>query len=168
MTGFPADILQSALHLIGLCRKSGLLIATAESCTGGLIIGALTEIAGSSDVIDCGFVTYSNAAKTTMLHVPARLIKAHGAVSRAVVEAMVEGTLKHSNASLAVAVTGIAGPGGGSAEKPVGLVYVAAATKNEIRHVECRFGDIGRGPVRQETIRTALKLMIELADQAGK
>ena len=112
-----------------LCKAKKLMVATAESCTGGLVAGALTEIAGSSAVVDRGFVTYTNEAKAEMLGVPAERWRRHGAVSRETAEAMAKGALAHSRADLAVAITGIAGPGGGSAEKPVGLVHFAAASR---------------------------------------
>ncbi len=122
----------------------GLKVATAESCTGGLVAGALTEIAGSSDVVDRGFVTYSNAAKHAMLGVAEATLARHGAVSRETAEAMARGALGHADADLAVAVTGIAGPGGGSAAKPVGLVHFAAAARDgRLIHREKRYGDIG-------------------------
>ena len=124
---FDADILALAEAVLAACRAAGLTVATAESCTGGLIAGALTAIAGSSDVVECGFVTYSNAAKTAMLGVPAELIASVGAVSEAVARRMAEGAVARSGADLAVAVTGVAGPGGGSAEKPVGLVWFGLA-----------------------------------------
>src|SRR5208337_4806964 len=145
-------------------RGLGLMIATAESCTGGLVAAALTSIAGSSDVFERGFVTYSNEAKAEMLGVDTALIAAHGAVSREVAIAMAACALRQSRAQLSVAVTGIAGPGGGSAEKPVGLVHFAAAKAisrqaetvdfTAIHHEE-RFGDIGRGLVRAASVETA-------------
>ena len=116
--------------MLDACRARGLKIATAESCTGGLVAGALTEIAGSSDVVDRGFVTYSNEAKQQMLGVPAATIEKHGAVSRETAEAMARGALGNANADLVVSITGIAGPGGGSADKPVGLVHFAAASRS--------------------------------------
>ena len=121
------DLLDAAARLLAACRRRAVLLATAESCTGGLIAAALTAIAGSSDVVDRGFVTYSNDAKTEMLGVPAALIAAEGAVSAPVARAMAEGALARSRATIAVAVTGIAGPGGGSADKPVGLVWFGLA-----------------------------------------
>ncbi|MBC2859495.1 CinA family protein [Stappia sp. 28M-7] len=133
------------------------MLATAESCTGGLIAGALTEIAGSSSAVERGFVTYSNEAKSDMLGVPADLIARVGAVSREVAIAMAEGALAASRADVTVAVTGIAGPGGGSAEKPVGLVHMALAAKGlSTHHKELRFGDIGRSGVRLATVERAL------------
>ena len=145
---FSAALLNGAEKLLAEARRKNLKIATAESCTGGLIAGLLTEIAGSSDVFERGFVTYSNTAKEEMLGVPRDLIAAHGAVSAEVARAMAQGALSHSRADLAVAVTGIAGPGGGTAEKPVGLVHIAAARDGKIIQRESRFGDIGREGVR--------------------
>jgi nicotinamide-nucleotide amidase len=150
--------------LLDLCRMRKLTIATAESCTGGLVAGALTEIAGSSAAVLCGFVTYSNDAKHDMLDVPIATLARHGAVSRQTAEAMAEGALNNSAADLAVAITGIAGPGGGSAEKPVGLVQFAAARRNGPRLVrEERFGDIGRSQVRGRSVLVALAMLEELA-----
>lgn len=161
---FSADLLARAETLLADARAKKLKIATAESCTGGLIAGLLTEIAGSSDVFERGFVTYSNQAKQELLDVPVALLVRHGAVSEEVVRAMVEGAFAHSHADLAVAVTGIAGPGGGSAEKPVGLVHIAAARKGgKILHRACRFGDIGRDAVRMATVDTALEMLSALA-----
>ena len=140
-------------------------IATAESCTGGLIAAALTEVPGSSDVLDRGFVTYSNEAKRELLAVPAELIEAHGAVSEPVARAMAEGALARSAAEVAVAVTGVAGPGGGSAEKPVGLVHFAAARRGgPTLHLERRFGDVGRRRIRALTVEAALALAEEALD----
>ena len=160
---FSASLREQAEQLLAAARAQKLRIATAESCTGGLIAGLLTEIPGSSDVVERGFVTYSDDAKSDLLDVPAALIRQHGAVSEPVARAMAEGALKNSRAQLAVAVTGIAGPGGGSAEKPVGLVYVAALKQNGAATVkEFRFGDIGRGEIRSRTIAEALILLREL------
>lgn len=157
---FPQDLTGTAAELLDALRQRRLQIATAESCTGGLLSGLLTEIAGSSDVVACGFVTYSNAAKTAMLGVPADLIARLGAVSPEVADAMAAGVLSHSPADVAVSVTGIAGPGGGSAAKPVGLVYIAAARRGgRVASAECRFGDIGRSHVRIATLRAALALV---------
>ncbi|MBN8936249.1 MAG: CinA family protein [Rhizobiales bacterium] len=140
------------------------MVATAESCTGGLVVGALTDIAGSSAVVDRGFVTYTNEAKEQMLGVPAETLKRHGAVSRATAEAMAKGVLAHAPADLAVSITGIAGPGGGSADKPVGLVHFAAAARDgRLLHRERRFGDIGRADVRRLSVLEALALLMELA-----
>ena len=157
---FDQVLLNHAGTLLTQLRAAKLTLATAESCTGGLIAGLFTEIAGSSDVLDRGFVTYSNAAKTQMLGVPAALIAECGAVSREVAIAMAEGAINRANTTIAVAVTGVAGPGGGSAEKPVGLVHLAVARHGQpARHRECRFGDIGRSQVRIATIRAALELI---------
>ncbi len=156
-----------AVRVLDACRQRGLLVATAESCTGGLVAAALTEIPGSSDVVDRGFVTYSNAAKEAMLGVPAAVLEARGAVSRETAEAMAAGALSHSRADLAVAITGIAGPGGGNPEKPVGLVYLAAAARDGRRlHREKRFGDIGRAAVRTQSVAEALAMLETLATQA--
>jgi nicotinamide-nucleotide amidase len=157
----------AAVRVLDACRQRGLKVATAESCTGGLVAGALTEIPGSSDVVDRGFVTYSNAAKEEMLGVPATVLAAHGAVSRETAETMADGALAHSDADLAVAITGIAGPGGGSAEKPVGLVHFAAAARDGRRlHREKRFGDIGRSTVRRQSLAEALAMLEVLATGA--
>jgi len=161
-----ATLIEQATALLELCRRKQLHIATAESCTGGLIAATLTEIAGSSDVVDRGFVTYSNEAKQAMLGVPAATIEKFGAVSRETAEAMAKGALTHSLAELAVSVTGIAGPSGGSAEKPVGLVHFAAASKRgELIHRERRFGDIGRAQVRQASVVEALAMLRALAEK---
>ena len=160
-----APLLADAAELISLCTKRGLKIATAESCTGGLIAGVLTEVSGSSAVVDRGFVTYSNAAKTELLGVQAELLDDPkiGAVSEEVARAMAEGALKRSEAHLVVAVTGIAGPTGGGPHKPVGLVYFAAVKRgSEIHHVEQRFGDIGRSGIRLATVREALEMLRSL------
>lgn len=157
-------IRDAAARVLDACRARRLKIATAESCTGGLVAGALTEIPGSSDVFDQGFVTYSNAAKLRMLGVAAVILERHGAVSRETAEAMAKGALAMSGADLAVAVTGIAGPGGGSAQKPVGLVHFAAAARDGKRvHREKRYGDIGRSAVRKEAVAEALAILELLA-----
>ena len=158
MTFAPA-LLDAAEALLGAARGRGLKIATAESCTGGLIAALLTEIAGSSDVFERGFVTYSNDAKRELLGVPEELLTTHGAVSAPVARAMAAGALKHARADIAVAVTGIAGPGGGTAEKPVGLVHIAAARGGDTRAEEHRFGDLGREQVRLRTVEAALGLL---------
>ena len=155
----------AATALLDLCKAKKLMIATAESCTGGLVAGALTDIAGSSAVVERGFVTYTNEAKEQMLGVPAEALRAHGAVSRPTAEAMAKGALAHSPADLAVSITGIAGPGGGSAEKPVGLVHFAAAARDgRLLHRERRFGDIGRAEVRRLSVVEALAMLTELAN----
>ncbi len=162
MTTDTVEVL--ARRVLDLCRARGRKVATAESCTGGLVVGALTDIAGSSDVVDRGFVTYSNAAKQEMLDVSASTLATHGAVSRETAEAMARGALARSGAYVAVAITGIAGPAGGSADKPVGLVHFAAAIRDgRIVHREKRFGDIGRREVRAASVAEALGLLLELA-----
>jgi nicotinamide-nucleotide amidase len=167
------ESLELAEKVLVHARRLKLKIVTVESCTGGLVAAALTSYAGSSDVFERGYVTYSNEAKEEMLGVDPVLIAAHGAVSKEVAVAMAACALKHSHASLAVSVTGIAGPGGGSAEKPVGLVHLAATklTGRKGDHVEFvaihneeRFGDIGREAVRTKAVETALQLLLEAAD----
>ena len=135
------------------------MVATAESCTGGLIAGALTEIAGSSDVVDRGFVTYTNTAKTEMLGVPAAVVEVHGAVSQAVAEAMAEGALQRSDAHATVAVTGVAGPGGGSAEKPVGTVWFGCAATGMETVSERKVFPGDRSAVRRATVLHALSML---------
>ena len=159
---FPEDIDQLARLVLTLARDAGVTLATVESCTGGLVAGALTAIPGSSDVVDRGFVTYSNAAKTALVGVPEALIAAHGAVSEPVARAMAEGGVKAAGVGAAVAITGVAGPGGGSADKPVGLVHLAVARGGRpTSHREMRFGDIGREAVRLESVRVALEMLAE-------
>lgn len=159
MSGDPQLVAQ-AQGLVDHLRAKGLKLATAESCTGGLIAGAITEIAGSSEVFDRGFVTYSNEAKAEMLGVPPALIAAHGAVSPEVARAMAEGALRHSLADVAVAVTGVAGPGGGTDLKPVGRVHLAAIRRGGKPAVEdLRLGGIGRGPIRRATILKAMAMI---------
>jgi nicotinamide-nucleotide amidase len=161
---FPPDLIAEATALLDSFRKRSLKLATAESCTGGLVAGLLTEIAGSSDVVERGFVTYSNAAKHESLGVPESILVQHGAVSEAVARAMAEGALAHSHAHVSVAVTGVAGPGGSSAAKPVGVVHLAAVRRGgAVLHRECRFGDIGRGAVRLASVRAALQLISRAA-----
>ncbi len=161
---FAPDITETARALLDACRAQGLRIATAESCTGGLIAAALTAIPGSSDVLERGFVTYSNEAKCEMLGVPAALIERCGAVSAEVAQAMAEGALAHSRADVAVAVTGVAGPGGGSEAKPIGLVHIVAARRGSATmHEKCWFGETGRDRVREATLRKALELMARVA-----
>ena len=156
---FSADLLNEAEKLLAEARARGLKIATAESCTGGLIAGLLTEIAGSSDVVERGFVTYSNDAKEELLGVSREVLASHGAVSAEVARAMALGALKHARADIAVAVTGIAGPAGGTRQKPVGLVYLAAARDDQVIARECRFGDVGRGAVRLKSVEAALEML---------
>jgi nicotinamide-nucleotide amidase len=161
---FPLPLLQASEELLANLRAAGLKLVTAESCTGGLLAGVLTEMAGSSDVFERGFVTYANTAKREVLGVPAAMLAEHGAVSEPVARAMAEGALVHSHADIAVSVTGITGPGGGSAAKPVGLVHIAAARRGGVvLHRECRFGDIGRSPVRLASVEAALQLVARAA-----
>lgn len=161
----PDDRLQKlAETVLALCRAKKLMIATAESCTGGLIAGALTDIAGSSDVVERGFVTYSNRAKSEMLGVPAALIEQHGAVSAEVARAMAAGALAHAPVDLAVAVTGIAGPGGGSTEKPVGLVHLAVARRGGTAANEHQVFPGDRTGIRLATVLRALELLRAAAE----
>jgi nicotinamide-nucleotide amidase len=152
-----------AERVLAACRARKWTVATAESCTGGLVTGALTEIAGSSDVVDRGFVTYSNSAKMAMVGVPETTLAAYGAVSRQTAEAMAQGALARAGVELTVAITGVAGPGGGSEEKPVGLVHFAAASSERLIHREKRYGDVGRSEVRRLSVIEALSMLLELA-----
>jgi nicotinamide-nucleotide amidase len=164
MTSDITELDKAAAHLLTVCRLRGLKLVTAESCTGGLVAATITDIAGSSDVFDRGFVTYSNAAKAAMLGVPEETLQRYGAVSRETAEAMAQGALTHSEAAIAVSITGIAGPGGGSAEKPVGLVHFAAAARDgRLIGREKRFGDIGRHEVRVASVAEALAMLQRLA-----
>lgn len=159
-----AKLRTAAKRLLDVCRAQGLRVATAESCTGGLVAGALTEIPGSSDAVERGFVVYSNAAKETMLGVPAATLKRYGAVSAETAIAMAAGALKNSEADLTVSITGIAGPGGGSKQKPVGLVHFAAASRDgRALHRRKLFGKIGRRRVRERSVLEALAMLEELA-----
>jgi len=160
-----AELLDRARALLDLCRTKSLKIAAAESCTGGLVAATLTEIPGSSDVFERGFVTYSNAAKAAMLDVPTDTLDRFGAVSRETAEAMAQGALAHSPADLAVSITGIAGPGGGTPAKPVGLVHFGAARRGrQTVHQERRFGDVGRAQVRRVSVLQALAMLHALAE----
>ena len=162
---FAPALIERAAALLTLCRNRGLKLATAESCTGGLVAGLLTEIAGSSAVVERGFVVYSNLAKQEMLGVPEETLVRWGAVSDATARAMAEGALAHSAADLAVAVTGVAGPAGGTMEKPVGLVHFAAARRGgESNALERRFGPLGRGAIRLAAVETALEMLEAAAD----
>lgn len=161
---FSPERLAAAEALLAAFRAKRLKLATAESCTGGLIAGLLTEIAGSSDVVDRGFVTYSNEAKSELIDVPSATIATYGAVSEQTARAMAAGALGRSRADVTVAVTGVAGPGGGSAAKPVGLVHIAAARRGgAVLHRECRFGDLGRDGIRLATVDAALVLLRQAA-----
>ena len=160
MSMFPRRLVNLAELTLADAREAKLKLETAESCTGGLIAGLLTEIAGSSDVVDRGFVTYSNEAKREMLDVPGDMIADFGAVSEPVARSMAEGALKHSRGHIAVSVTGIAGPGGGTPMKPVGLVHFGAARNGRsILHEMQLFGDIGREEIRMKAVETALNLV---------
>ena len=155
----PDSTLTDAESLLAACRAKKIMLATAESCTGGLIAAALTAIAGSSDVVDRGFVTYSNQAKNEMIGVPMALINAHGAVSQPVAAAMAEGALARSQAAIAVAVTGVAGPGGGSAEKPVGLVWFGLARTGSPAVTDHQIFPGNRTDIRAATVAHALKMI---------
>jgi len=161
-----SELLEAAADILNLCSARGLKLATAESCTGGLISAALTDIAGASNVFDRGYITYSNAAKITELHVSAEIIRDKGAVSAEVALAMATGAVKASKVDIALGVTGIAGPDGGTPEKPVGLVHIAAAHRSgKTFHHEYRFGDLGRSEIRRRSAIAALKLTKELIAQ---
>ncbi len=152
-------LVERAAALLKRYEAEGLRIVTAESCTGGLVAALLTEVLGSSAVVERGFVTYSNEAKTEMLGVPAEMIAQHGAVSEPVARAMAEGALRRSHADIAVSITGIAGPGGATATKPVGLVHFAVARGAHTTALERRYGDLGRGIVREKAVEDALNLL---------
>lgn len=152
-----------AAAVLAACRAARLTVATVESCTGGLAAGALTAIAGSSDVVLGGLVTYSNGAKAALAGVPAELIERYGAVSEPVARAMAEGGRSRLAASLCIAVTGVAGPGGGSPAKPVGLVHFACATGRKTVHREMRFGPLSRDEIRRLSVLTALGMLLEAA-----
>jgi nicotinamide-nucleotide amidase len=161
---FDDAIREAAGRLIGTLLDRKLTIATAESCTGGLIVGALTEIPGSSGAVYGGFVTYANEAKVSMIGVDEALIAGHGAVSAQVARAMADGARHTAMVDIAIAVTGIAGPDGGSEAKPVGLVHVACATAGGTSHVERRFGALGRQGIREATVKAALELALACVD----
>lgn len=159
--------MNAAVQVFEVLRRRGLKLATAESCTGGMVASAMTDIAGSSEVFDRGFVTYSNDAKSAMLAVPAILIADHGAVSAKVAVAMAEGALTHSQADIAIAITGIAGPTGGSIEKPVGLVHFACAMDGaDTIHIEKRFGNLSRAEIRTKATESALGLVLRQLEAA--
>ncbi|MEL6266465.1 MAG: CinA family protein [Pseudomonadota bacterium] len=152
-----------AVDLLALCKRRQLMVATAESCTGGLIAACMTDIPGSSAMVERGYVAYANEAKTEMLGVPAALIAQHGAVSEPVARAMAKGALTRSRADITVAVTGIAGPGGGTPAKPEGLVHFAWASQHgDLEHQRVEFGPIGRGAVRAATVELALEGLLEM------
>jgi nicotinamide-nucleotide amidase len=156
----------SAAELVLGLTRMGWMVATAESCTGGMVAAAITSVPGSSQVFDRGFVTYSNDAKRDMLGVSEHLLNSHGAVSAEVAVAMAKGALKNSKANIAVSITGVAGPGGGSDAKPVGLVHFACASSMHSVHLEKRFGDLGREGIRKAACDLALQLLLEQAEQA--
>jgi nicotinamide-nucleotide amidase len=161
---FPASLVEKASFLLDTCRGKGLWLATAESCTGGLVGALLTSVAGSSDVYERGFITYTNEAKHELLGVGQEPLRQFGAVSAVVAEQMARGALTHSRADCAVSITGIAGPGGGSPGKPVGLVWFGVAARYGSGHsTERRFGDVGRQEVRLAAVATAIDLLIEAA-----
>ena len=163
--GFPPPLLQQAEEILRLAREQKVLIGCAESCTGGLVAGCLSEIAGASDVFVCGFVTYSNEAKERLLGVPGTLLEEVGAVSEEVAVSMAENTLERGGVDLSVSITGIAGPGGGSVEKPVGLVHFASAYRKGAsvyrQHRERHFKDMERHGVRMASVAQALELLRE-------
>ncbi len=158
----PPDLADRATAILELYRARNMMIATAESCTGGLIAACLTEIAGSSNVVERGFVTYSNEAKNEAIGVDMALIEAHGAVSEEVATAMASGALAHSRADAAVSVTGIAGPGGATADKPVGLVFIGGARLGQPPIVERHVFDGDRGTVRHDTVLAAFDVLEKL------
>jgi nicotinamide-nucleotide amidase len=162
---FDHEIRDAAERVLVSCRKAGLKVVTAESCTGGLVAAALTAIAGSSDVVERGFVTYANEAKHEMLGVGLDTLENHGAVSEPVARAMARGALTHSLANIAVSVTGVAGPGGGSAEKPVGLVHFAAARSGFELVAERHVFPGDRDGIRRLATITALSLLASLAER---
>ena len=155
----PDATLTEAVSVLAACRAKGVMLATAESCTGGLIAAALTAIAGSSDVVDRGFVTYSNEAKNELVGVPMPLIQTHGAVSEEVAAAMAQGALDRSRAGMAVSVTGVAGPGGGSAAKPVGLVCFGLARTGKPVMAEQHVFPGDRNAIRAATVAHAFKMI---------
>jgi nicotinamide-nucleotide amidase len=165
---FDRDFTNEAKNVLDACRSGGLRLATAESCTGGLIAAVLTSIAGSSSVVERGFVTYSNDSKTELLGVPAGLIADYGAVSEPVARAMAEGALARSHADISVSVTGVAGPGGGSPDKPVGLVHLACARRDTpTEHLRMLYRDCGRDEIRRESVRQAFALIRRQAAQGS-
>jgi nicotinamide-nucleotide amidase len=161
---FSEELLSFARDVLAACKARDVMVATAESCTGGLIAACLTEVAGSSAVVDRGFVTYHNKAKEQVLGVNPNLLETVGAVSEEVARAMAEGALARSQAAIAVSVTGIAGPGGATPTKPVGLVHMAVARRGgPTHHRRMEYGDIGRSAVREATVRDALRLVLNAA-----
>ena len=162
---FSSELTERAAALIALCKSKALMVACAESCTGGLLSGLLTEIAGSSAAFERGFVVYSNEAKQDLLGVPAETLRDHGAVSAETARAMAAGALSHSRADIAVSITGIAGPDGGTPQKPVGLVHFACARAGgAVEAVERRYGDLGRKAIRLAAVETALSMLERAAE----
>jgi nicotinamide-nucleotide amidase len=163
---FPRDILQQCRELIAGAQAAGVKITVAESCTGGLLAAAITALEGSSAIFDYGFVTYANAAKEDLLYVRKATLETYGAVSCETAEEMAIGARKHADAHIAVAITGIAGPGGGTPEKPVGLVcFACACGEHGVTRAVRRFGNIGRDEVRLESVRQALAMLLEALDR---
>ena len=159
------DIVEAAKRLLDICKRKNLILATAESCTAGLVAGTLAEVPGISSMLDRGFITYSNQAKQDMLGVSEATLEKYGAVSRETAEEMARGALAHAPVNLAVSVTGIAGPDGGSAEKPVGLVHFAAASRSgQLMQAEKRYGDIGRPEVRKQSVLQAFRMLHDVAE----
>jgi nicotinamide-nucleotide amidase len=159
---FSPEHTQLAIRTLDHLRASKRRCVTAESCTGGMVAALLTSIPGSSDVVERGFVTYSNEAKIELLSVPAEIIATHGAVSARTAEAMARGALANSRADVSVSITGVAGPGGGSAEKPVGLVFLAVATAKDCEVAEMRFGPLSRDDIRVRSVVKALEMMLSV------
>ncbi|MBB6309733.1 CinA family protein [Xanthobacter tagetidis] len=164
---FDAATAAHAESVLAAFRAKGLMLATVESCTGGLVAGALTAVAGSSDVVERGFVTYSNRAKSELVGVPEAVLAAYGAVSEQTARAMAEGAIARAPVQAAVSVTGVAGPGGGSTEKPVGLVHFGCAVVGgETVHRRMLFGELGRDEIRRRSVLVALDLLLEAAARA--
>jgi nicotinamide-nucleotide amidase len=161
-----SDIVERTKRLLEICKRHGVLVATAESCTGGMIVSLMTDLPGSSSMVDRGFVTYSNEAKMEMLGVSRETLEAFGAVSEQTAHEMAEGALKRSRAGIALSVTGIAGPDGGSAEKPVGLVWFGLALKGREPVTEFRiFENLGRDHIRKETARHAINMALDALEE---
>ncbi len=158
---FDLDIRSRAAELLNISKERGFTVATVESCTGGLVCGALTTVAGSSSMVQGGLVTYANEAKVALAGVPIELIEKHGAVSEPVARSMAEGGKGRLNATYVVSITGVAGPGGGSVEKPVGLVHFACAGSSGTKHREKRFGEQSRDEIRRLSVLEALDLLRE-------
>lgn len=161
---FSEEIQSLAERLVARCAERGWSVTTAESCTGGLVAAAITAVPGASAMFDRGLITYSNAAKHALLGVPEALFDMHGAVSEAVARAMALGARDRATARFGVAITGVAGPGGGTAAKPVGLVHLACASPKGLVHREHYFGDLGRARVQMAAVRAALQLLCDAAE----